>query len=469
MLPKENTCFSPFRRLLVFVLPVLLATVFLPSGTVARERITPVVQAVQRVAPAVVNINSEYEVRSRRNPFSGFPMDPFFDSFFKDFFDPGFERRYKRTSLGSGVIIDGERGFILTNAHVIARTGTVSVTLMDEREFKAAIVGADPDSDLAVLRVDSAEALPSVEMGNSDDLFIGETVIAIGNPFGFSHTVTTGVISALHRSLRTDDRVFIDFIQTDASINPGNSGGPLLNIHGEVIGINTAIYAKAQGIGFAIPINRANRIVQDLIRYGEVVPSWIGIVVQDVDEGISRYLGLPHTKGVLVKAVEEKSPAETAGIQAGDVLLAVGLHKVRSTEDYQAAVKQIAAGETVSLRILRKNTEKRISLTTRPFPPEMAEALAVRRLGVRVENRDASRQNGSGNGASEGVVITWLDPRSELARIGARPGDIIRQIDEITVRNVEDFKKAVIQYRQKPSVVILLQRGNQGYYITVRL
>ncbi len=196
----------------------------------------------------------------------------------------------RHTSLGSGVIIDGEKGLILTNAHVIQKAGTIKVVLQDEREFEARIVGADPDSDLAVLKIDSKDRLPAIKMGNSDDLMIGETVIAIGNPFGFSHTVTTGVISAINRSIRAQDRVYHDFIQIDASINPGNSGGPLLNINGDLIGINTAIYAKAQGIGFAIPIGKARKIISDLIQYGEVIHAWIGITVQNMDETLNRYL-----------------------------------------------------------------------------------------------------------------------------------------------------------------------------------
>ncbi len=256
------------------------------SGYVG-SRENEVVKAVRKVSPAVVNISSEYEVYARTNPFSGFATDPFFDSFFKDFFDRGAERRYKKQSLGSGVIIDGKRGFILTNAHVIAKTGKITAVLMDERELEVQIVGADPDSDLAVLRVNSPNPLPSTEMGDSGDMMIGETVIAIGNPFGFSNTVTTGVISAVNRSIRAEDREYHDFIQTDASINPGNSGGPLLNINGELIGINTAIYAKAQGIGFAIPINKAKRIISDLIQHGEVIPAWIGLTVQNVDERLT--------------------------------------------------------------------------------------------------------------------------------------------------------------------------------------
>ncbi|MBW2175211.1 MAG: trypsin-like peptidase domain-containing protein, partial [Deltaproteobacteria bacterium] len=244
----------------------------MPARTLPADvpRENAVVKAVKNVSPAVVNISSEYEVVKRSNPFFDFGLDPFFDSFFKDFFEPNYKRRYKRNSLGSGVIIDGTRGYILTNEHVIARSAKITVLLRDERELEAELVGAAPDFDLAVLRIQSKEPLPAIQMGNSDDLMIGETVIAIGNPFGFSNTVTTGVISALNRSIQAESRTYRDFIQTDASINPGNSGGPLLNINGDLIGINTAIYSKAQGIGFAIPINKAKRVVDDLIRYGEI-------------------------------------------------------------------------------------------------------------------------------------------------------------------------------------------------------
>jgi len=249
---------------------LVLVLIFSPGNTAAFNRKTPVVIAVSKVSPAVVNISSEYQLRNRPNPF-GFDLDPFFDNFFKDFFDPYVPRQQKRYSLGSGVIIDGKRGYILTNSHVVEKTTKIKITLKDGRQFDGHLVGADPDSDLAVVKIESDNPLPSIKMGNSDDLMIGETVIAIGNPFGFSHTVTTGVISALGRSIRTSDTIYRDFIQTDASINPGNSGGPLLNINGELIGINTAIYAKAQGIGFAIPINKARRIIKDLIRFGEVI------------------------------------------------------------------------------------------------------------------------------------------------------------------------------------------------------
>ncbi len=443
------------------ILFIIISNSLIFNAAVGAEREDAIVRAVRKVSPAVVNISSEYEVRTRANPFAG--MDPFFDSFFRDFFEGGVERQYKKNSLGSGVIIDGKRGFILTNAHVIERTGKISVILKDEREFEAQIVGADPDSDLAVLRISSQEALPAAEMGISDDLMIGETVIAIGNPFGFSHTVTTGVISAVGRSIRTEERVYHDFIQTDASINPGNSGGPLLNVNGELIGVNTAIYAKAQGIGFAIPVTKAKRIIADLISHGEVVQAWIGLMVQDIDAGMSRYLKTPAGRGVLVREVESGSPAEKADIRAGDIVLSVGKDEVASSEDYLASVKGIAAGDTVLMLIRRNNSPMTVSVKTAAFPVEKSADIAFRLLGVRVA--EAARAGSY----ERGVVISEIRRDCYLAGVGVRPGDVIRQLDDITINNVKDFEKAIVKYRNKASVVILLQRGDQGYYITVRL
>ncbi len=342
-----------------------IAIIFTANDVFAtdHDRETPVVRAVRKVSPAVVNISTEYVAQA--SPFG--EMDPFFDLFFKEFFEPIPKRQVKGTSLGSGVIIDGKRGLIITNAHVIARGGIVKVLLNDEREFQARVVGADPDTDLAVLRISSPTALPEIPMGRSDDLMIGETVIAIGNPFGFSHTVTTGVISAIGRSIRTDNHTYHDFIQTDASINPGNSGGPLLNIKGELIGINTAIYAKAQGIGFAIPINKAKGIVAEMVRYGD-----------------------------------------------------------NADRSSQSAVTK--------------------------------EELSWKLLGIRVDESDR-----------EGVLIREVRRESPIARIGALPGDLIRQIDEISISKPDDLEYALSRYRQKSSLVILLQRETRAYYVTIRI
>ncbi len=438
------------------------------AGAPDNLRESPVVRAVRKTSPAVVNISSAYEHRTRPSPFSGFGFrNPLFEEFFKDFFDPGFEQRRQSTSLGSGVIIDGERGLILTNAHVIQRSGTITVVLEDRREFEARIVGADPDSDLAVLKIDSQEKLPSIAMGQSDDLMIGETVIAIGNPFGFSHTVTTGVVSAVHRSIRADERVLHDFIQIDASINPGNSGGPLLNINGDLVGINTAIYAKAQGIGFAIPISKAKKIVANLIQYGEVQPAWIGIAAQELDERLAQYLKYPGRKGAMVRMVEPESPAQAAGLKEGDVLLAVGARKISDLDDYLAATRAVTAGETLEIQAWRGGRSLTASVKTRLFPVENADQLAWSLMGVRVQDLSPKNRKAFKIAAREGVVISEVKEGSHLARIGARPGDVIRQVDDAAVSSSENFRKAVIKSRLKTSVVLLIQRGEQGYHVTV--
>ena len=433
------------------------------------SRETAVVKAVREVSPAVVNISSAVQVRKRTSPFSGFGFNPFFEEFFKDFFDPRLERRRKYTSLGSGVIIDGKKGLILTNAHVIQKTGTIKVVLKDEREFEAQIVGADPDSDLAVLKIDSEQVLPAIKMGSSEDLMIGETVIAIGNPFGFSHTVTTGVISAINRSIRAEDRVYHAFIQIDASINPGNSGGPLLNINGDLIGINTAIYAKAQGIGFAIPIGKARKIISDLIQYGEVIQAWIGITVQDIDEKLARYLKVPAKRGIMVTSVEPESPAQKAGLQESDIILSIDNKKITSVGDYQSVAKSLAAGKKLKAKFLRNGKKKTVVVKTKVFPIDLADDLAYRILGLRVEDLSGKNRNRYRIIAREGVMISEIKENSDLAGIGARPGDVIRQIDDSTIETSEDFKKAIIKFRNKNSMVLLLQRGDQGYYITVNL
>lgn len=439
------------------------------SPCAAYDREGPVVKASRAVSPAVVNISSVISARKRSGPFSGFGLNPFFDSFFKDFFDPYLERQPERSTLGSGVILDGKRGLIITNAHVIANAGKIKVTLQDEREFEAEIVGADPDFDLAVLRIQSEAVLPEVQMGSSDDLMIGETVIAIGNPFGFSHTVTTGVISALDRSIRTDDRVFHEFIQIDASINPGNSGGPLLNINGELIGINTAIYAKAQGIGFAIPISKTRKIITDLIAHGEVIEPWIGIIVQNIDGGLARYLNVPAKSGVLIKSVEDDSPAAKAGVREGDIILALDNRKIVSEDDFQSTMRNYSVGDKLSLK-LRRNTETlTLSVVTSQFPLEKASALGFRLLGIRTADLTADNRARFNITADSGALISELDPQSYLARIGARTGDVIRRINEVSINNSQDFNAAIVKYRHKKSIILLLQRGDQGYYITVEL
>ena len=267
---------------------------------------------------------------------------------------------------GSGFIWDAAAGLVVTNYHVVAGADRLTITLADEDAFQAEVVGLAPERDLAVLRmIDPPAGLVELPVGDSSELSVGRKVMAIGNPFGFSHTVTTGVISAINRSIRAEDRVYHDFIQIDASINPGNSGGPLLNINGNLIGINTAIYAKAQGIGFAIPISKARKIISDLIQYGEVIQAWIGITVQGIDEKLARYLKVSAKRGVMVTSVEPQSPAQKAGLQEGDIILAIDDKKINTIGDYQSVAKGLEAGHMLKAKLWRSGKKKTVSVKTK--------------------------------------------------------------------------------------------------------
>ena len=441
----------------------LFCVLFVAAAQADSLRETPIVKAVQKVGPAVVNISIDYEEVVSYNPhqdffrgFGGF-NDPFFDNFFQDFFEPRLENRQ---TLGSGVIIDGQKGLILTNAHVISIEGEIKITLQDGREFFAKVIGSDPDYDIAVLQLDTKETLPSVPMGDSSDLMVGETVIAIGNPFGFSNTVTTGIISSTDRSIRTEDKTFANLIQLDASINPGNSGGPLLNIHGELIGINTAIYAKAQGIGFAIPINLAQKITDDLITYGKVTQSWLGIIVQPVDKTLADYMNLGQAKALLVRMVEPESPAARAGIKTGDIIVYVNGKPMNTTEEYKLFEKNTRAGETVTLTILGENDKpKNISVKTVNFPDNVAPALAKRLLGFTIQPAAKGKT----------IVVSEIEPGSFMAQQGLRQGDVILGINNIATPTPEIYYETLIRFRQDSSVNLTIARGNRRYVVAVPL
>jgi serine protease Do len=438
------------RSSVAIVLIILVPASALPSTW--SERRSPVVEAVERVGPAVVNISTAQVIEEQTTPFSLF-RDPMFDRFFRDFSEPQ-RRRYTQTSLGSGVIIRPD-GYILTNLHVVLRGGRVTVGMADEREFEARLVGSDADSDLAVLKVEAKEPLPAANMGNSSDLMIGESVIAIGNPFGLSHTVTTGVVSATGRSLRDEQQTYYDLIQTDASINPGNSGGPLLNIVGDLIGINTAIYQGAEGIGFAIPIDRAKRIVADLISYGEVQPAWIGILAQDIARAASKRRDVEHMQGVLVRGVEAGSPADEAGVAPGDVIVTIDGHHVGHTEEWENRLRDHAAGSLINLEIRREGHSVQVQLKTRNFPLERADNLAWHNLGFRVRLRGGH------------VEVETVRRGSPAAEIGIRAGDEIVGISGETVDTIDRFRRKLIAHRNAQRLLVSIQRGERVYQVTM--
>jgi serine protease Do len=438
-----------------FFIPSTFCLCFLlPLSVQAQDgnRHSPVVLAVEKASPAVVSIFSTQEVERQENPFSG---NPFFEDFFRDFFEPFPQRRTER-SLGSGVVIRPD-GYILTNEHVVLQSGKVQIQLADDRKLNARLVGADSDSDLAVLKVDEAKSLPHLPLGTSDDLMIGETVIAIGNPFGLSHTVTTGVVSAVNRSLNTGERTYYDFIQTDASINPGNSGGPLLNIKGDLIGINTAIYGKAQGIGFAIPISRARRIVEELISHGAVDSPWIGIATQTLTPELASHFSLREKRGVIIRAVEPESPAARAGLQRGDVMLALDGRPVVSSEDYLQRERTYTSGAPLRFRIARDQKERDITVTAARFPQEKADELAWHLLGLRVTEKET------------GLIVTKIRPQSQAARIGFRIGDAILGVAGNQVTTLAEFRRKVIDARLSQTLLLSVGRDRQLYHVTVPL
>jgi Do/DeqQ family serine protease len=426
----------------------------------ASLRRSPVVIAVEKVGPTVVNISTV--VRGRVNPFFPFSGDDFFKDFFPDFFT----REYTRTSLGSGVVIDGGKGYIVTNYHVVARAAEIKVITSDQSEYQARTLGSDPGSDLAILQIEVDRSLPEVSMGDSDELMIGETVIAIGNPFGLSHTVTTGVVSALDRTVRTEERVYRRFIQTDASINPGNSGGPLLNLDGELVGINTAIYQKAQGIGFAISINKAKRVVRELLRAGEVRIPWLGLEVQELTKELKTYFDFPlEKKGVMVSDLVPESPAARAGLKRGDILLSLGDIPIFTLSDYPEALTDFTPNDPIDLKIYRKDKEMRVLIQPSTFPLDLALALVDRRLGIRVAELDEATKGQYG--LEGGVLIQNVRQDSGAGRIGLRSGDLILKVNDVQVTGLGVFKKAVSRYHHVPSLTLLIRRGPYGYSLTI--
>ncbi|MBI2059858.1 MAG: trypsin-like peptidase domain-containing protein [Nitrospirae bacterium] len=415
-----------------------------------------VVEVVQKASAAVVNINTETRTQERQGAPFGF-QDPFFDEFFKDFFDMySLPRERVYESLGSGAIIDPQ-GIILTNEHVVRLATKIKVTLVDGKEYLAEPVGADPDTDIAVLRVKTesgAIRLPTLGMGRSNDIMIGETVIAIGNPFGLSHTVTVGVVSALHRSVKTGDRVYQDFVQTDASINPGNSGGPLLNILGQTVGINTAIVAKAQGIGFAIPIDRANRIMSNLLTQGQVTIPWYGVRVQAINDELSNYFGV--SRGVVVTKVEADSPADKAGLRRQDIITSLEDSPVQYREDFYSLLRGYRTGDTIRTEIFREGTKRVIPVVVTVFPNARAEDLGFEMLGFNVKAGPGRR-----------VSISKVRPGSPAYQTGIRAGDILLRLDSRVLYSLDDFRETVLNMRGQASILAEIQRGNFIYRVVL--
>jgi Do/DeqQ family serine protease len=413
-----------------------------------------------RVMPAVVNVSTVGQKSA------GNGEDERYREFFGDeLYDRYFRRRPREDgrASGSGVIVDS-KGYILTNNHVIENAREITVRLSDSRKFTATLVGRDPKTDLAVLKVDAPRPLPAAELGDSARLRVGQWAIAIGNPFGLDRTVTVGIVSATARN-RVGVATYENFIQTDASINPGNSGGPLLNLDGKVIGINTAIVAAGQGIGFSIPINEAKAVMAQLISKGRVVRGWLGIVIQDVTDELAGSFGVLPRQGVLVADVMKGGPAETAGLRAGDVVVEFAGTPIREVPDLQRRVADVKPGQKVRLRVVRDRATVPVTVTVGEMPAEEPALLAqagAEGFGLQVEPLSPSVAERLNLPVSQGVLVIDVAAGGPADRAGLRRGDVILEVGKQPVADVPAFARALAALAPGDTALIYVHRPGAG-------
>jgi serine protease Do len=432
---------------------------------------------VKDVGPAVVFVSTEQTIKSGQKGDQRTPeqfREFFGDEFLRRFFGENPQgREYKQRGLGSGFITSKD-GYILTNNHVVEDADKIKVTLSDKREFTAKVIGTDPKTDVAVIKIDG-EDLPTVTLGDSNTIEVGDWAIAIGNPFGLSQTVTAGIISAEGRSnIGIND--YEDFIQTDAAINPGNSGGPLVNIDGEVVGINTAIFSRSggyQGIGFAIPVNMAKSIQESLITQGKVVRGWLGVMIQTVTPEIAKGFGLDEATGTLVGDVLKDGPAEQSGIERGDIITSFDGQPVDGPNSLKNIVAATDVGKKVDVVVIRNGKEKTIEVKVGEQAAEGMQASAeessetVTKFGISVQALTAEIAEQLGYAEENGVVISDVEAGSPAAEAGLRRGDLIKEIDKVEIESLGDYKKAMDKVGDEKSFLALVKRGENTLYVVV--
>jgi serine protease Do len=443
------------------------------------------VNVAKEVKPSVVTITSAKIIKYRRmNPFSDFFNDDFFRHFFRtpdnrrdrDRQVPE-EEEFRQQGLGSGVIVSSD-GYIITNNHVIKDADEITVLTLDNKEYDAEIIGTDAKTDVAVIKID-AKNLPAIRLGDSDKIQVGQLVLAVGNPFSaqLEHTVTHGIISAKGRS-NFQLAQYEDFIQTDAAINPGNSGGALVNLRGELIGINTAIISGSGGnvgIGFAIPVNMARHVMEMLIEKGHVVRGWLGVMIQGIDDEMAQALDLEEARGALVAQVLEDSPAEKAGFKVEDVILEFDGKEVRDQTHLTLMIASTEPNKEVTFKV--KRGDKLINIETvlgeRPDDKQVAEAgretKSAEKLGIKVETLTSDKERQYGYENEQGVVVTYVSRASVAFREGIREGDLIKEINRKKVKNVSDFNEILDSIKPNGIVFIRLKKGDDHYYVSFKM
>src|SRR5882724_9102063 len=437
--------------------PVVPAALPVASGSFAK--------VAEAVGPAVVNVNTFARGGGGRTPIEEF----FGDEFLRRFFGGEPERQQQQRSLGSGVIVDPS-GIALTNAHVVERATDIEVVTAEGKKHKAKIVGLDKRTDLAVLRLQGGGPYPSASLGDSDKVRVGDWVLAIGSPFGLQQTVTAGIISAKGRSIGQGP--YDDFLQTDAAINPGNSGGPLVNMSGEVVGINSAILSRTGGnvgIGFSIPVNMAKRIYTELAAKGKVTRGWLGVSIQPLTPELAKSFGLKEPNGVLISDIVQDGPAAKAGVAAGDVIMEFDRKKVDSPQELQKVVAATAPGRAVPLKVWREKAEKMLEIKIGETPDETVALKSTNKgksllgLDVRPLTPELARQLNLRT--AEGVIVFSVDEESAASEAGLQRGDVIREVNRQKVRSVQDFEKVTKDVKDGDRVTVLLQRGPQSLYV----
>jgi serine protease Do len=428
---------------------------------------------VKELKPAVVSVSTANVLRSRRRGPD--PFEEFFRHFLGEPRSQGGGDRVMPRGMGSGFILH-ESGLVLTNNHVIDGADQITVKLADGREFRAGVVGRDPKTDVAILQLQDAKDLPTVYLGDSDALEVGDWVIAIGNPFGLSHSVSIGIVSAKERFIGAGP--YDDFIQTDAAINPGNSGGPLFNAAGEVIGINTAIVAQGQGIGFAVPINLVKALVPQLEEKGTVSRGWLGVAIQDMSPELARSLSLDRVRGALIAEVVPGSPAEKAGLRPGDVVLQVEQRTIDTYNQLSRAIAFYAPGAKVALRVLRNGKEIDVEVTVAERMDEATLASAHRApkggeavsevLGLELGKVTPEVARALGLRSPEGVLVTQVKQGGPADLAGVAQGDVILEINRRRVRSLAEYHEAARSIRPGDMVLLRIQRGDSAVYVALR-
>jgi serine protease Do len=450
-----------------------LSNVLAPAGNAVMVPVN-FTNLAEHAKPGVVNIRTVKTVNGGGPVFRHFfgrtprgQEDPF-----RDFFGMGPQREFKQRSLGSGFLIDKD-GYIVTNNHVVEDADQIKVRLFDESEFDATVIGRDPKTDIALIKIDAGSTkLQPLKLGDSDNLKVGSWVVAIGSPFGLEQTVTAGIVSAKGRIIGSGP--YDDFIQTDASINPGNSGGPLLNLNGEVVGINTAIVASGQGIGFAIPVNMADGIIKQLKDTGEVSRGWLGVGIQNLTPELAEYYGIKAREGVLVTQTYKDDPADKAGIKEGDIIIAVDGKPIATSHELSRTVAEAGVGNKMTITLLRDGREKevRVKLAKRPdTEPTMARSEETRSddlgLQVRAINPEIADRLGLDEN-TRGVIVTAVDPGSKAAETDIRQGDLIVEINRKPIESMDDYRSQIERIEKGDTVQMLLRRGGNGGLLAVK-